>query len=145
MRDTERHLYRIFEEFISMDQSIRLKVEKECKSYGLTECQYNYLRIIDANEPLTLGQFAKILSVSKPTVSQLVSRFISEDLITKESCPHDKRACYLKMTEKGRRIARSAQSARIEVIRYFESNLTEEETRSFIELMDKLFNFKEER
>lgn len=145
MKDIERHLYRIYEKFISMDQDFRLEKAKESNSYGLTDCQCRYLQLIDANEPLTLGQFAKLTCVSKPTVSQLVSRFINEGLIIKESCPHDRRSCYLRMTDKGRQAARSDQNARIEIIRYFESNLTEEETISFIELMDKLLNFKEEK
>lgn len=145
MKEIERHLYRIYEEFIRIDQDIRQAKAKESHSYGLTECQCRYLQIIDANEPITLSQFAKLICVSKPTVSQLVSRFIHEGLITKESCPHDRRVCYLRTTEKGKRAARSDQNARIEIIRYFESNLTEDETKSFIALMDKLLQFKEDK
>lgn len=145
MKDLEMDLFELFEKLIQYDQENQRRVAHQCHTAELTECQCRYLKILDANEPLTSGQFAQLICVSKPTVSQLINRFIEDGYVVKEGCPHDKRSCYIRMTDKGREAARVDKNARIEVIRILAPNLTEQEKIQLIELLYKLLDYKEEK
>ena len=111
---------------------------KNCERNKLTDCQCRYLRLIDDNEPLTSGQFAKLTCVSRPTVTQLLNRFIKDGYIEKECSKSDKRVWYIQITEKGRKIARYEQNARYKIVQLMETNLDDNEINQLIQLMEKL-------
>lgn len=138
MKEMEQHLFELFGRIFDIGSDSRKREENKCQMSNLTDCQKNYLQIIDKNEPLTSGEFAKLICVSKPTVSQLINRFIKSGYVIKESCPTDKRVCYIRMTDKGRQIARIEEHVKIEVVQYIQTNLTEQELNQLIEILEKL-------
>lgn len=138
MNNLEQHLIRVYQKLIELDNQKIKDQENKCQKHELTDCQCRYLKLIDKNEPLTSGQFAKLISVSRPTVSQLIKQFMDGGYVITEDCPTDKRIRYIKMTEKGRRITRADYNARIEVIQYIETSLNEQEVVQLIKLLDKL-------
>lgn len=138
MNNLEEHLIRVYQKLLDLDQKKKEdQANKNCV-HELTDCQCRYLKLIDKNEPLTSGQFAELISVSKPTVSQLIKIFIDGGYVITENCPSDKRIRYIRITEKGKRVARAEQVAQIEVIQYIETSLNEQELIQLIELLDKL-------
>ena len=138
MKELEQHLFDIIEKLNNYTVSSREKQISKCQMSPLTECQERYLRLLDEYEPLTSGEFAKLICVSKPTVTQLINRFIDCGYVRKEACPNDRRAWYIRLTDEGKQVARIDQRVRIETIQYIQTNLNEEEFSQLIRLLDKL-------
>lgn len=67
--------------------------------------QINYLKTLNQSCGMTTSQLAETLELSKPTVTEMVKKFIKTDVVYKQSCPADGRVYYLKLTDKGQRIA----------------------------------------
>jgi len=67
--------------------------------------QINYLKKMNHAYGKTTSQLAEELDLSKPTVTEMVKKFIKMDCVYKQSCPADGRVHYLKLTEKGQKIA----------------------------------------
>ncbi|MGI6108233.1 MAG: MarR family winged helix-turn-helix transcriptional regulator [Eubacteriaceae bacterium] len=138
MKDCEQQLFRLYSGLVDMDQQSRETHSREEQADCFTPCQIRYLQLIDSYERLTSSQFARIMQVSKPTVSQLISRFVNSDCIYKEPSARDRRICYIMLTPKGQKIARADDEARHEVIRNIREKLTPEELDLLITLLNKL-------
>lgn len=90
-----------------------LKLKGECylnlvEDLELSEMslkQINYLKKINNTCGTTTSQLAETLDLSKPTVTEMVKKFIKMDCVYKQSCPADGRVHYLKLTAKGQKIA----------------------------------------
>lgn len=67
--------------------------------------QINYLKTMNKTCGTTTSQLAEELELSKPTVTEMVKKFIKMDCVYKQSCQADGRVHYLKLTERGQKIA----------------------------------------
>jgi len=104
----------------------------------LTLKQIEYLKKFDEREYVTISQLAEELGLSKPTITEMVKKFIQLDCVQKEQCNHDARVYYLFLTEKGKRIARLEQIANDHFIQRVESCLSEEDISLLIEILLKV-------
>ena len=100
--------------------------------------QINYLRVFYEHRAITTSQLAEILNLSKPTVTEMVKKFIKSECLVKESCPADGRVFYLKLTTKGEKIATLDEMTAIYLAGAIETKLTEEELILLVELLKKL-------
>lgn len=66
--------------------------------------QMEYLKSLNKTCGVTTSQLAEVLDLSKPSVTEMVKKFIKMDLVYKQSCPADGRVYYLKLTKKGQYI-----------------------------------------
>jgi DNA-binding MarR family transcriptional regulator len=67
--------------------------------------QINYLKTLNNTCGMTTSQLAETLDLSKPTVTEMVKKFIKLDLVFKQSCPADGRVYYLRLSDRGQKIA----------------------------------------
>jgi len=67
--------------------------------------QINYLKELNKSCGTTTSQLAETLDLSKPTVTEMIKKFMKSGYVYKQSCPADGRVYYLKLTEKGQKIA----------------------------------------
>ena len=77
------------------------------KDFNLSELslkQMEYLKSLNKSCGVTTSQLAESLDLSKPTVTEMVKKFIKMDVVYKQNCPADGRVYYLKLTEKGQHI-----------------------------------------
>lgn len=66
--------------------------------------QLDYLKKFNCSQGMTTSHLAEILDLSKPTVTEMVKKFVKMDLVYKQSCPADGRVYYIKLTERGEKI-----------------------------------------
>jgi len=66
--------------------------------------QMEYLQSLNKSNGVTTSHLAEVLDLSKPTVTEMVKKFIKMEMVYKQSCPSDGRVYYLKLTEKGQQI-----------------------------------------
>lgn len=123
-----------------------MRIKTECRfcvinKYNVSELtlkQIEYLKKFDEYEYVTISQLAENLKLSKPSITEMVKKFIKLDCVKKEQCNHDARVYYLFLTEKGKGIARIEQITNEDFIRRVENCLSEEEVSLLIELLSKV-------
>ena len=87
---------------------------KVCDLYSVADMtvkQINYLKIIDRNDKMTISQLAEQTGITKPSVTNLISRLTDFECVYKVKCVNDRRVSYIKLTEKGINIARYEETA----------------------------------
>lgn len=107
------------------------------KAHGLTGHQFNILRILKGQHPKSISatEIKSRLLDQNSDVSRLLNRLVAKSLITKETCPNDKRASDVNITEKGLELLKvldKKEKSINEVI-----NLTEDEATQLSDLLDK--------
>ncbi|MDD2352806.1 MAG: MarR family winged helix-turn-helix transcriptional regulator [Atribacterota bacterium] len=131
-------LFGVFNRFMLIKKECRYNVIKKHNISELTLKQIEYLKLFDRRENVTISQLAMELGLSKPTVTEMVKKFIRLDCIQKEQCRHDARVYYLYLTEKGKMIARLEQIADDHFVKRVESSLNKEEINLLIEILLKI-------
>jgi len=123
-----------------------MRIKTECRfcvidKYNISELtlkQVEYLKKFDEYEYVTISQLAEDLNLSKPSITELVKKFIKLNCLKKEQCNHDARVYYLFLTERGKGIARHEQIATEDFVRRVENCLSKEDIGLLIELLSKV-------
>lgn len=91
---------------------IRTRAERDLEPYGLTFQQYNVLRILrGAGEPLQTMEIANRLIEHAPGMTRLLDRLEAKKLIQRERLSTDRRVVMCSLTETGRELLRSSDTA----------------------------------
>jgi len=106
------------------------------KTFGITGQQFNILRILKGQHPKSIsGTEIKGRMLDRNSdVSRLLDRLAAKKLITKNTCPNDKRAWDVLITEEG--ITLLQQIGKTEKQDHVLS-LTDDEARALSDLLDK--------
>lgn len=112
---------------------------KSLKQFGISSQQYNILRILR-------GQFPTAANVSllvermldkSSNVTRLLDKLVAKELVTRTSCPTDRRKFNILITEKGLALLTTLDE-RISEIEGIMKNISEEEAVQANEILDKL-------
>jgi DNA-binding MarR family transcriptional regulator len=108
------------------------------KEYGLTNQQFNILRILKGQHPAKIsGAEIKSRMLDKNSdVSRLLDRMIIKDLIVKSQCPNDKRSDDVVISELGINLLQKIDKAIDKFVGSLEQ-LTEEEATQLSYLLDR--------
>ena len=131
-------IYEAVRKFNSLGQECNLEISDKL---GMSELQINqlhYLKVIDTTINMSFGKFAELLEVTKPSVTEIVNKLMQLGVVEKTQCTRDKRIYYIKLTEKGRNIARLPFLAEQRVVDIIVNALDDEEIDSFIRIINKL-------
>lgn len=110
-------------------------------SLGMSKLQLNqlhYLKVIDRTIDLTFGQFAEMLRVTKPSVTEIVNKLIKLNCVRKRRSVEDGRIFHIELTEKGRNIAQISTLAEQRVVDIILEKFDDEEIETFVALIRKL-------
>ena len=123
---------------------IRLKNECSCNIFSecglsdMTVKQIAYLKVIDQHGEITFSRLAEITRNSKPTITEMINRFVRMECVYRERCPDDGRILYIRLTEKGQKIAQAEQAAMQRVIERMMNSLDEHELDLLVEILQKV-------
>ena len=83
--------------------SLEDKIESSLSGLGLSLAKLNVLsRMVEAGEPLSLGEIAARLHCVRSNVTQLVDRLESDGLVRRDAHPGDRRSIRAVLTAEGR-------------------------------------------
>lgn len=128
----------------SIEKLFRLKGECHftlVEELGLSEMslkQIDYIRRFNRQEGVTTTEVAEQLGLSKPTVTEMVKKFKKMDCVYKQSCPNDGRVHYVKLTEKGQRIADLEQLTIERLSSRLNERLSQEDLMVLSSILEKL-------
>ena len=134
----ENSLYSVFDSFMRVKSECRFCVMDKYNISELTIKQIEYLKKFDEHEYVTISQLAEELNLSKPSITEMVKRFIGLNCLKKEQCTHDARVYYLFLTDRGKAIARLEKIVLEDFIRRVKNCLKDEDISILIEILSKV-------
>jgi DNA-binding MarR family transcriptional regulator len=107
------------------------------KSFKITAQQFNILRILKGQHPQSIsGTEIKSRMLDRNSdVSRLLDRLVGKELVTKRTCPNDKRATDVNITEAGLELLKTLDKYQSQIDGVL--SLTEEEAAQLSNLLDK--------
>ena len=138
MREQEEHLLEAFENLFRARHECSCNIFSECGLSELTVRQIAYLKTIDEQGDVTFTRLAEISGNSKPTITEMINKFVRMECVYRERCPDDGRILYIRLTDKGRQIANAEQAALHRVITRMMETLDENEQELLVEILQKV-------
>lgn len=107
------------------------------KPFKITAQQFNILRILKGQHPQSISatEIKSRMLDRNSDVSRLLDRLVGKDLISKKTCPNDKRATDVNITEAGLELLKTLDKYQSEIDSVL--TLTEEEALQLSHLLDK--------
>jgi DNA-binding MarR family transcriptional regulator len=114
------------------------------KPYGLTEPQYNVLRILRGAgaKGLPTLEIGNRMITRIPDITRLLDRLEVEGLVARERSTEDRRIVTAKITPKGTKLLNKLDKPFNEFHLEYSSSLNNEELNEFVKLMNKLLTKK---
>lgn len=131
-------MFIIFEKLIKIKSECSSQIFSECGLSDLTLKQIEYLKTIDEYEEVTFSRLAKITSNSKPTITEMINKFVKMECVYRERSQNDGRIFYIRLTEKGQTIAHAEEHALLQVIERIANSLDEKEMDMLIKILGKI-------
>ena len=138
MVDREEHLFEVIENLLRLKNECSCTIFSECGLSDLTVRQIAYLKAIAEQDEVTFSRLAEITHNSKPTITEMINKFVRMECVYREPCPDDGRILYIRLTEKGQKIAKADHHALRRVIERMMNSLDEDETDILIGILQKV-------
>ncbi len=138
MMEREEHLLEVFENLLRIRNECSCTILSECGLSDLTVKQIAYLKVIDEQGEVTFSRLAEITRNSKPTITEMIKRFVRMECVYRKPCPDDGRILYIRLTDKGQKIAKAEREALRRVIERMMETLDEPEMDLLIGIMQKV-------
>lgn len=126
-------------------KDLRYELAKELESLDLTPAQWAVLKYIDMKEEMnsslnerTSKSVAHELEFDKPTVSGIINRLESKNMIRKQSHPQDKRSFILSLTKEAKQLIPLLEEASERVMIRTLTDFSPEEYIQFIGYLKKV-------
>lgn len=136
--EKKEHLFIVFEKLIKIKSECSCEIFSECGLSDITVKQVGYLRVIDEHKEVTFSKLAKVTRNSKPTVTEMINKFVKMECVHREKSPDDGRIHYIHLTEKGQMVARAEQRALMKLIEKMADSLDDNEMDTLIKILHKI-------
>ena len=114
------------------------QVGKLFKSFGLTQPQYNILRILrGAGERLPSLEIAKRMINVAPAITNLIDKLEKRGLVKRERSTKDRRVLYINLTAEGLALTNKIDAPNLDMHMDLVGHLTEEEGAQLLALLEK--------
>ncbi len=124
-------------------RAVDLHSRRLVQSHGLTGPQAMLLKEVDRAGTITAGELAKRVSLSQATVTDIVKRLESRQLLRREQSETDRRRVYVRSTDAGRDVVAGSPpllqetfGVRFNALKDWEQNLLLSSVQRVAELMD---------
>ena len=131
--------------FKRFGHQVHLMVQQEAKRCGIEFMggpQGQVIRFLDYREEsgqaVLIKDIEQELNITKSVASNLVKRMVQNGLVELEVSPNDKRAKYVRLTDKSRSQMKKIKSFFDRIDRSLIEGVSEEELAIFEEVLDKL-------
>ncbi|MDY4002677.1 MarR family winged helix-turn-helix transcriptional regulator [Streptococcus orisratti] len=122
-------------------RTIDAKVSESFREFGLTPTQFGVLDVLFAKGgAMKIGELIDSMLATSGNMTVVIKNMEKNGWVTRTTCPTDKRAYLVTLTEAGRDLIQKALPAHIVAVEETFSVLTEEEQEQLIELLKKFKN-----
>ncbi|SUO79248.1 MarR family winged helix-turn-helix transcriptional regulator [Streptococcus equinus] len=118
-------------------RTIDAKTSESFKEDDLTPTQFSVLDVLYSKGPMKIGELMESILATSGNMTVVIRNMEKKGWVTRHTCPDDKRAYLVTLTDAGRQVIERALSLHIEKIEETFSVLTEEEQEELIRLLKK--------
>lgn len=136
--DLKADVDRILEAIIYLYTESRRITKEAARRANLTGPQLTVVKILETFGDLSLSELSDRIRAQNSTVTGIIDRMEREGLATRERSKEDRRVVYIRLTEKGARIARDIAVEPMEILRAALVSLSPTETRDLLKISTKL-------
>jgi len=127
--------------FIRTASWVEQQIKTALKPFGLTHAQLNILYSLAYRhpEPMSPNEIKESLLVSSPDVTRLIDRLCKKGLVSRATCPENRRKVDIMITDQGKDIFQQAHTAgKKSVGDFFNEQITEEEAIELNRILNKM-------
>ncbi len=106
--------------------------------YSLSQPQFFLLITLYEEDDILITRLAEKVALDKSTLTGILDRLERDGLVTRQSAPNDRRALYIRLTERSRSLRDNLTHIYDDTNQQFLSRLTDQEREVFTEVLKKL-------
>ncbi len=135
----EKYFQTIFQ-IIRTGHWITEQISRELKEFGITEPQYNVLRILKAGKgkPLTVQRILESMVQRSSNITRIVDKLQAKKLVHRQECPTNRRKMDISITESGLKVLEQLDKKVHDFHQPMMENLSNEELETLKNLIIKL-------
>ncbi|RNC85482.1 MAG: MarR family transcriptional regulator [Balneola sp.] len=135
-----KQYYSAIYQIITTGHWITDQVTKELKEFGISEPQFNVLRILKGakGSPLTVETIQKGMVQKSSNITRLIDKLIIKGLVDRKECAENRRKMDITITEEGSSLLETLNKKVDELHHPMMDNLSPEELDSLSSLIIKL-------
>ena len=119
--------------------SISSEFHAQVEAAGFTVSEWRILASLSGVKQRTVGELADIVLAKQPTVTKMVLRMASEDLLMRTACSQDKRQAWVSITPKGQKLVKPLLKKAAIHEKNVLSSLGEPQSQALKLILQKLF------
>jgi DNA-binding MarR family transcriptional regulator len=75
----------------SLNRRLEAELEERLRPGGVSIERYRILEVLDASEPVAMGEIARQSLIEAPTLTKIIDRMVAEGLVYRAPDPNDRR------------------------------------------------------
>jgi DNA-binding MarR family transcriptional regulator len=128
----------IVETAIYLQAESRRLAKEQCARYGITATQLNVLKLLQEIGDLSLSELSRRMAAQNSTITGIIDRMASAELVEREQSERDRRVWKIKLTNKGRDIAGKIEVAPWDLLRAALDALPAREQKQLVDILTKV-------
>lgn len=117
---------------------LRSSLTENLNKNGLIPPQLGILSILAELGPKNQLELGEMMKINKSTMVRFLDDLITKELVTKETCEHDRRVKYVSITKKGSKLCKQNETLRNKIEKDFLNILNAEEKKQLLKILVKL-------
>ena len=135
MQYTLVELIEIITELIS---DLEAEFIKKYQEEGFTARQIVYIDTINMLGNPNLGEIARALKLSKPSVTVIVDKLASKGYIEKFQSDEDRRSFHVHLSAKGKKLVKMHGQTHNKIVEILENNLDSKDLKNLVTILNKV-------
>jgi DNA-binding MarR family transcriptional regulator len=135
---TKEQVDAIVETFIYLYTESRRLTKGMARQLGLTGPQLTVIKLLEAFGDLSLSSLSERIRAQNSTVTGIIDRMEREGLVRRERSKTDRRVVYIRLSDKGARMAREIAVEPMEIFRGALATLSKEDVADLMRILSKL-------
>lgn len=136
--DLKTDVDQVLEAVIYLYTESRRITKELARRADLTGPQLTVLKLLEQFGDLSLSGLSERIRAQNSTVTGIIDRMEREELVVRERSKEDRRVVYIRLTDKGRELAREIPVEPMEIFRSALESLNGDEMRTLLRIMTKL-------
>ncbi len=136
--DIKSDVDQVLEAIIYLYTESRRITKELAKRADLTGPQLTVVKMLEQIGELSLSELSERIRAQNSTVTGIIDRMEREGLVTRERSKEDRRVVYIKLTDKGRELAREIPVEPMEIFRSALETLSAQDMKDLMRIMTKV-------
>jgi MarR family transcriptional regulator, organic hydroperoxide resistance regulator len=128
----------IVETIIYLYTESRRLTKGMASQFGLTGPQLTVIKMLESFGDISLSSLSERIRAQNSTVTGIIDRMEREGLVRRERSTADRRVIYIRLSDKGQKLARQIQVEPMEIFRTALLGLTRDDVRDLLRILTKL-------